>query len=214
MAFIRRVRTASGATAVQIAEYAAGRQRIVKHVGSAHTDAELGLLLERARELMADPAQGQLELGIEPTPRVLPLVAAPVEQAVLPLVPAGTGAGRTATARDGGGRVLATGSRLLYDALHAVITSLGFAAVTDEVFCDLVIARIVEPTSLLDSGRVLADLGRPAASYATMKRVLRRAQARKYRDTDRFGVLRARQQHRGPDLVPLRRDHALLRGRA
>ncbi|WP_448643016.1 hypothetical protein [Geodermatophilus sp. URMC 63] len=48
MAFIRRVRTASGATAVQIAEYAAGRQRIVTHVGSAHTDAELGLLLERA----------------------------------------------------------------------------------------------------------------------------------------------------------------------
>ena len=44
VAFIRRVRTASGATAVQIAEYAGGRQRIVKHVGSAHTEAELGVL--------------------------------------------------------------------------------------------------------------------------------------------------------------------------
>ena len=30
MAFVRRVRTASGATAVQIAEYAGGRQRIVE----------------------------------------------------------------------------------------------------------------------------------------------------------------------------------------
>ena len=45
MAFIRRVRTGSGATAVQIAEYANGRQRIVEHVGSAHTEAELGVLL-------------------------------------------------------------------------------------------------------------------------------------------------------------------------
>ena len=31
MAFIRRVRTASGATAVQIAAYRAGRQEVVKH---------------------------------------------------------------------------------------------------------------------------------------------------------------------------------------
>ena len=51
MAFMRRVRTASGATAVQIAEYADGRQQIVKHVGSAHTEAQLGVLLQRAREL-------------------------------------------------------------------------------------------------------------------------------------------------------------------
>ena len=61
MAFIRKVPTASGATAVQIAEYADGRQRIVKHVGSAHTEAELGLLLEQARRLLEDPAQGVLD---------------------------------------------------------------------------------------------------------------------------------------------------------
>jgi chemotaxis protein histidine kinase CheA len=50
--FIRRVRTASGATAVQIDEYVGGRQRIVKHVGSAHSQAELGVLLARARALL------------------------------------------------------------------------------------------------------------------------------------------------------------------
>ena len=60
MAWIRRVRTASGATAVQIAEYDGGRRKIVAHVGSARTEAELGILLERARELLADPAQGAL----------------------------------------------------------------------------------------------------------------------------------------------------------
>jgi hypothetical protein len=72
--FIRRVLTASGATAVQIAEYVRGNQRIVQHVGSAHTEAELGVLLQRARELLEDPAQGVLDLGLEPTPQVKGLV--------------------------------------------------------------------------------------------------------------------------------------------
>ncbi|QCO98728.1 hypothetical protein FCN77_14715 [Arthrobacter sp. 24S4-2] len=49
MAFIRRVRTASGATEVQIAEYVRGRQRIVEHVGSAHTEA--GMLTENLAEM-------------------------------------------------------------------------------------------------------------------------------------------------------------------
>ncbi|MDQ1250301.1 MAG: family transposase, partial [Actinomycetota bacterium] len=40
------------------------------------------------------------------------------------------------------------------------------------MFRDLVIARVVEPTSLLDTARVLTDLGRTPASYATMKRTL------------------------------------------
>jgi hypothetical protein len=51
---------------VQIAEYDGGRRRIVAHVGSAHTEAELGILLERAREMLGDPAQGAFDLGIEP----------------------------------------------------------------------------------------------------------------------------------------------------
>jgi hypothetical protein len=44
VALIRKVRTKSGATAVQIARYANGRQEIVRHIGSAHTDVELGML--------------------------------------------------------------------------------------------------------------------------------------------------------------------------
>ena len=51
---------------MQIAESSGGRRRIVAHVGSAHTEAELGILLERAREMLADPAQGAFDLGIEP----------------------------------------------------------------------------------------------------------------------------------------------------
>lgn len=177
MVFIRRVRTASGATAVQIAEYAGGRQRIVKHLGSARTEAELGLLLEQARGLVTDPAQGILDLGVAPGPRVAELVAAPVEQGFLDPAPAAI-----VERRDEPGRVVSTDSRLLFDTLARVFASLGFGVVEDVVFRDLVIARIVEPTSLLDTGRVLVDLGRTAASYATMKRTLGRAKAGGYRD--------------------------------
>lgn len=59
---------------------------------------------------------------------------------------------------------------------------LGFDdAVCDEVFRDLVIARVVEPTSLLDVDRVLAELGRTCASLSTRKRTLRRASSGGYR---------------------------------
>jgi hypothetical protein len=50
------------------------------------------------------------------------------------------------------------------------------------VFRDLVLARVVEPTSILDAGRVLADLGRKAASGKTMRRTLARCADRGYRD--------------------------------
>jgi hypothetical protein len=169
VAFVRRVRTGSGATAVQIAEYVAGRQRIVAHVGSAHTEAELGVLLERARELLADPAQGVLGFAVEAEPRVRPLAGTAEAPGLFddPRVPAGV--------RDGMGRVVSTDARVLYDALAGIYADLGFDALGDRVFADLVIARVVEPTSLLDAGRVLADLGRRPASYATMKRTLARA---------------------------------------
>ncbi len=178
MAFIRRVRTASGATAVQIAEYAGGRQRIVKHVGSAHTEAELGVLLEQARALLEDPSQEVFDLDVEPSPPVVGLLPAPSVPGLFPPVEAAPAPG----GRDAVGRVVGTDSRVLFDALAGVYTDLGFDAVGDEVFRDLVVARVVEPTSLLDAGRVLTDLGRVPASYATMKRTLERAGAGKYRD--------------------------------
>ena len=178
MAWIRRVRTASGATAVQVAESVAGQRRIVAHLGSAHTEAELGLLLEAARRLLDDPAQGSFDLGVAPV-RSRAGLAVRGEQALLP-APSGS-------ARDGGSvpapRVVATASGVLYEALAGVYDALGFGdAVGDEVFRDLVLARVVEPTSLLDCGRVLGELGRTPASEKTMRRTLTRAHRRNYRD--------------------------------
>jgi hypothetical protein len=42
----------------------------------------------------------------------------------------------------------------------------------DEVLRDLVLARIIEPTSKIDAERVLAETGVAAASYRTVKRRL------------------------------------------
>ncbi|HLI38959.1 MAG TPA: IS1634 family transposase [Streptosporangiaceae bacterium] len=177
MAWIRRVRTASGATAVQVAEYDAGRRKIVAHVGSARTEAELGILLERAREMLADPAQGAFDLGIEPAVPQARLVAPAAASALFDAEPPGEALAA------GPARVVSTDSRLLFQALDGVYGDLGFRALGDEVFRDLVLARIVEPTSILDTGRVLAELGRTAATDKTMRRTLARCAGRGYRDT-------------------------------
>lgn len=177
MVWIRRVRTASGATAVQIAESVDGRRRIVRHVGSARDEAELGLLIEEAQRLLADDTQGELDLGITPKAVRVHMVAPPVEELLTD--GAGVSVARELVARP---RVLKSCNGLLYDALAGIYASLGFDAVGDEVFRDLVIARVVEPTSLLDVDRVLAELGRTSASLSTRKRTLRRARTGGYRD--------------------------------
>lgn len=171
------MRTKSAAAAVQLVESAAGRRRIVRHVGSAHDAAELGLLMAEARRLLAGDQQGKLDLGL----------SFPVAQAALVGPPGGgtlavgraRGRGRPVSAP----RVLKTSSDLLSDVVAGVYTGLGFDAVDDRVFRDLVAARVVEPTSLLDADKVSADLGRASASLSTRKRTLKRCFDGQYRES-------------------------------
>ena len=127
---------------MQIAEYAAGRQRIVEHLGSAHTEAELGVLLARARELLEDPAQGSLDLGVEPSAPVASLLTARPGTSLFDPAPVAE------PARAGPGQVVGTHSRVLFDALAGVYADLGFDSLGDGVFRDLVIARVVEPMGM------------------------------------------------------------------
>jgi hypothetical protein len=62
----------------------------------------------------------------------------------------------------------------LVGALEHGYRVLGFDRATggDEVFAQLVLARIIEPTSKLDSARVLEEAGAEAVSYRTLKRRL------------------------------------------
>jgi hypothetical protein len=115
------------------------------------------------------PCQDALDLGLDVEP-VVGLLAAANEDVVgevLLDLPGPDAVASSAPALVAPGRVVGTAARLLFDVLVEVYDQLGFAAVGDEVFRDLVIARVVEPTSLLDVGRVLDDLGREAGSYNT-----------------------------------------------
>ena len=64
--------------------------------------------------------------------------------------------------------------QVLWDTLAAVYIDLGFdsAAKRDSVFRDLVLARIIEPTSKLDSLRVLEEIGVDTMSYRSLTRRL------------------------------------------
>jgi hypothetical protein len=62
----------------------------------------------------------------------------------------------------------------LWQGLRTAYWALGFESVTkgDNVFRDPVLARTIAPTSKVDEGRVLNEVGVEPASYATPKRRL------------------------------------------
>ena len=125
MAFIRKVKTKSGATAVQIAHKVGGQLTRLEHLGSAHDSKELETLISLAKKRL----QGN-------------------QMALFP---------------DQGNKLKIklrqSYSRLLFQVLNSQYQQLGFSQLNDSDFTNLCIARIVEPTSKLDSLRVLADLG-------------------------------------------------------
>ena len=142
MAYVRTVRTASGATAVQIVYSSRRGSRDIEHIGSAHDEVELEVLKAAARQRMA-AGQTQLDLGLD-----------------------------DAASGGGGVPLPITSSRMghLWDALVRAFEVLGFDG--DEVFRALVLARIIEPTSKLDSLRVLGEAGIDPPSYRTLIRRL------------------------------------------
>jgi Transposase DDE domain len=143
VAYVRTVKTASGATAVQIVHSSRRGSRDIEHLGSAHDEAELEALKAAAVQRLSE-GQGELDLGLEAAAKAGPLVI--------------------------------TSSRMahLWEALGRAYDVLGFpdAAGGDEVFRQLVLARIIEPASKQDSLRVLEEVGVPAASYPTLNRRL------------------------------------------
>jgi len=75
-----------------------------------------------------------------------------------------------------------THSKLLWDTLASVYTNLGFNKLDDEVFKQLVLARIIEPASKADTIRILEDLGLKPPSYSGICRALKRVIDDNYRD--------------------------------
>jgi hypothetical protein len=63
VAYVRTVKTASGATAVQIVYSSRRGSRTIEHLGSAHNAGELEALKAAARQRLA-AGQGELDLGL------------------------------------------------------------------------------------------------------------------------------------------------------
>ena len=151
--FLRKVKTASGATAVQIVEKEHGQRRIVEHLGSAHSEAELVALVEIGIQKLR-PGQDRLDLGTDDQ----------------------------GSPKAAGAVVRGSASRLLVEVVRGSWDRLGFGIVDDEAFFQLVLARLVEPTSKLDSLRVIGELGLPVPHRNTFNKALRRCVDKAYRD--------------------------------
>ena len=149
MAFIRKVKTASGATAVQIVCKQRGRIIRIEHIGSAHTEDDLKTLIALAKQRLRG---SQLSLFAES--------ASPLKISLKRSV-----------------------SHLLMKILTEQYNLLGFDQLKDDIFTYLCIARIVEPTSKLDSLRVLAELGVTGLSKNRLYRCLGKVIANDYRST-------------------------------
>ena len=148
--FIRKTKTASGATAVQIVTKEGREVVAIDHIGSAHNQQELDALYAIAKRRL-HPDQLELDLF---------------------------GAGGAAPMF-----MEASYSRLIWDVLEHMYDDLGFDAVGDDVFKDLVLARIIEPVSKLDTIRVIEELGLASPSHSAILRSLKRSIDEDYRST-------------------------------
>jgi hypothetical protein len=143
VAYVRTVKTSSGAMAVQIVWSSRRGSRKIEHLGSAHDQAGVAALNAAAAQRLA-AGQAQLDLGL----------AARSESEPLPIT--------------------SSKAAQLWDALCRAYEILGFdeAAGGDEAFRQLVLARIIEPTSKIDSLRVIEEAGMVPVSYPTLNRRL------------------------------------------
>lgn len=149
MTYIRKVKTASGATAVQLATKHKGQIVKIEHIGSAHTEEELKVLLSIAQKEL-HPSQIELFPGVPGSIKV---------------------------------EIKQTYSGLLWETLRREYGKLGFGQLEDEVFESLCLTRIVEPTSKIDSLRVMGDLGVKTPYKNKLYQSLKKAAEEGYRET-------------------------------
>lgn len=153
----RKVPTGSGATVAQLVEWVSGRLVVREHLGSAHTPGELAALIEVAKQRIQGDQQA---LDLELSERGAAVID----------VPAATAA-----------RIQQSTARILWQGLTGTYSRLGFDVVGDTVFRDLVLCRVVEPTSKLDSVRILGELGTQPPHVNTLYNCLQRVVGRDYR---------------------------------
>ncbi len=127
---VRTARTSSGATAVQVVRYESGKMIMVKHIGSAHNQKEL-LALRAIAALWMEKTSKQ--------PSLFP--------------DRGTSASEQLTQYQYVGFRYA----MMYESLYELCKVFGFQWLRNKLLVDLVIARIVEPSSKVHSIEFLKE---------------------------------------------------------
>ncbi|RAX19726.1 IS1634 family transposase, partial [Actinomyces sp. Z5] len=141
-------------------------RRVVEHLGSAHDEAELAALIQAGREKIT-AGSGQRALDLES-------LVADSARVVAPAV------------------VESKRSALLWDVLSGAYEALGLdeAVGGDEAFRQMVLARLVEPTSKEQVPRVISELGVGSVSRASLFRSLSRCAGRQWRERIAAACLR------------------------
>jgi hypothetical protein len=140
--YVRTVKTASNATAVQIVHSSRRGSREIEHIGSAHTPEDVEVLKAAARQRL-HANQDSLDFGDgRPAAEALPI---------------------TSTRSKHLWDALCRAYQVL--GLHT-------ACGGDEVFRSLALARVIRPASKLETIEVLDEIGVSSASYATINRRL------------------------------------------
>ena len=166
--YLRQVKTASGATAVQVVAKDHGVRRIVEHLGSAHDEAELAALMRLGRQRLL-AGQQVLDLG--------PALNDDADE-VGGQAPGDGGAVRRP-------QIISRRSGWLIEAIRSAYRRLGLGEAVGgyRAFEQMVVARLIEPTTCkADTPRVLSEIGWPAPAHRnTLQACLARAQERGYR---------------------------------
>ena len=166
--YLRQVKTASGATAVQVVAKDHGVRRIVEHLGSAHDEAELAALMRLGRQRLL-AGQQVLDLG--------PALNDDADE-VGGQAPGDGGAVRRP-------QIISRRSGWLIEAIRSAYRRLGLGEAVggDRAFEQMAAARLIEPTSKAQVPRVLGDLGLEPVTVRTLFRSLGRCGQRGYRES-------------------------------
>jgi len=151
MPSIRKTKTASGSTAVQVVRYENRKVVVLKHIGSGKSDEEVSALIESARVWVEKHTR---QVSLFPTQ----------EQRTLPIATT---------------KYLGVTHVFARETLHKLASLCGFDAQQDTLLLDLAIMRILEPTSKLRSIELMKRYFEIRYAQRTVYRALPRLIERK-----------------------------------
>ena len=133
MLYLRTTKTASSATAVQIVKYVDRRKIVVRHIGSAHSPEELISLQLTGKKWIEQETHQQ---NLFPDTKKQIQLLTPIEKC----------------------EYLDTRYSFIYDVLFQLLKLLQFDRLNNQLLIDLVIMRIIQPVSKLESLEYLSEM--------------------------------------------------------